>query len=133
MPLGVPPANLNNGAADHFQPASSAYARGPVGPSSAGGNKLRKPLLTASSGWTKCWFQNGVGNKLTQVETDITWSWDGSCVSTVNAGGSYLWWSDWSFDSGSANTTADLNGASPGVVTVTCSRVEDGATDRTRA
>lgn len=92
---GVPGDDFRSANGDRIEVAPTANAMGRLASLSpvSGGGLFAGPLMTtySNSGYTQYWYNDGWGNLQTKVETDINWTFDGSCVLGINVSGSYSW------------------------------------------
>lgn len=77
--------------------SKSGSASSGSGQMTAGG-RLARPLFSMSVGYTDYWYANVFNQPLTKTHVDISWNWNGSCVTSTTGGGTFTWWSDWAYD-----------------------------------
>lgn len=49
---------------------------------------------TSSSGYYRVWWEDPVHLRVNEVKKNISWAWDGSCVTSSNGSTDYWWLSD---------------------------------------
>jgi hypothetical protein len=108
---GVPGIEFAPAEGDSHQsaPVAQAVPKSLEQRPSSGSGHLARPLMALSSGYAQYWYTNAFGTLLTKTEADITWSFDGYCVTSTSGGGSFTWDSaNWTFDN-NGSTTADYS------------------------
>jgi hypothetical protein len=111
---GFPGADFRSPTADGYERAPDSRAlgrRAAFGGGSMG--KFARPLAYSNTGYTEYWYNDGWGNLQSKTHTDISWSFDGSCVSSISVSGYYQWnSSNFSTPTGQSSS-ADVDGGQP--------------------